>query len=154
MTRARPGHAALRQRSRLRMVIAAVAVAAVLISGALLARMWVYQQYYVGVYDGRVAIFQGVRGTVPVLGIALNELAQQTDVALDDLPESLRQQVEEGILVRDGLESAQATVERLRSQVIKVCPVPAPLGVPGAAPTPAPDPALTPTPPAQLGAPC
>ena len=165
MTRARPGHAAVRQRSRLRMVIAAVAVAAVLVSGALLARMWVYQQYYVGVYDGRVAIFQGVRGTVPVLGIALNELAQQTDVALDDLPESLRQQVEEGILVRDGLESAQATVERLRSQVVKVCPVPTPtpLGVPGAQPaqpTPAPDPALpppptpTPTPFAQPGAPC
>ena len=47
-----------------------------------------------------------------MLGISLNELAQQADVALADLPESLRQQVEEGILVRDGLESAQATVER------------------------------------------
>jgi protein phosphatase len=119
--------------------------------------MWVYQQYYVGVHDGRVAIFQGVRGTVPVLGIALNEVAQPTDVALNDLPESLRQQVEDGILVRDGLESAQATVERLRSQVIKVCPVtPPPLGVPGAQPTPAPDPAVAPapTPAAQPGAPC
>ena len=75
----------------LRLALGVVAVLAVLAGGGVLARMWVLQQYYVGANDEHVAIFQGVRGSV--LGLPLQHLVEQTDIALTDLPEATRNTV-------------------------------------------------------------
>jgi PPM family protein phosphatase len=121
-----------RRRLRPRLVLAVVAVLAVLGGGAVLAQMWVMQQYYVGADAEQVAIFQGVRGEV--LGFSLYSVAERTDIALDDLPETERSQVRDGIITDDGLGGARGLVERLRDRMLEPCPPPQPPQPPPAAP--------------------
>ena len=107
----------------LRLALGVVAVLAVLVGGGVLARMWVLQQYYVGTSQEHVAIFQGVRGSV--LGLPLQHLVEETDIALTDLPEATRNTVEDGILVTEGgLTGAQAKVALLRGGMLAPCPTP------------------------------
>ncbi|MBC8090353.1 MAG: hypothetical protein H7Y15_00050 [Pseudonocardia sp.] len=103
---------------------AAVAVLVVLVGAALLARVWVLQQYYVGAEAEQVTIFQGVRGEV--LGVPLHLVAQTTDIALSDLPESDRTQVRNGIDAGDGRDGAEGVVQRLRNKMLEPCPVESP----------------------------
>ncbi|GAA5144236.1 protein phosphatase 2C domain-containing protein [Pseudonocardia eucalypti] len=101
-----------------------------LVGGAVLARLWVMQQYYVGADDDRLVIFQGVRGSV--LGLKLQRVAEGscpqrqagcTELRLSDLNESARSAVQEGIISGEGIDGARATVRRLRSdEVLPVCP--------------------------------
>jgi protein phosphatase len=86
-----------------------------------LARLWVMQQYYVGAEDNQVAIFQGVRGDV--LGLPLHQLAEPTDLTLDELTESDRNAVSDGIIAADGLDGARQLVTRLRDRMLRPCPV-------------------------------
>jgi PPM family protein phosphatase len=148
-----------RRRGRLRVVLAVVAVLAVLAGGGLLARMWVMAQYYVSADGEQVAIFQGVGGEV--LGVALQSVAERTDVALTDLPETERSQVRDGITTDNGLAGARGVVDRLRARMLEPCPPPQPpqppppvvdpaVPVPGIPPvdttplpTPAPEPGTT-----------
>ena len=148
-----------RRRGRLRVVLAVVAVLAVLAGGGLLARMWVMAQYYVSADGEQVAIFQGVGGEV--LGVALQSVAERTDVALTDLPETERSQVRDGITTDNGLAGAHGVVDRLRARMLEPCPPPQPpqppppvvdpgVPVPGIPPvdttplpTPAPEPGTT-----------
>jgi serine/threonine protein phosphatase PrpC len=148
-----------RRRGRLRVVLAVVAVLAVLAGGGLLARMWVMAQYYVSADGEQVAIFQGVRGEV--LGVPLQSVAEHTDIALTDLPETERSQVRDGIPTDDGLAGAHGVVERLRARMLEPCPPPQPVqplppvidpgvplpGIPPVdttpLPTPAPEPGTT-----------
>jgi len=127
----RPAVAAARARppARLRLTLAVAAVLAVLVGGAVLTQTWVSEQYFVAAHEQRVAIYQGVQGDVPVLG-PLNEVAEQTDISLDHLPESARSQVSSGILTPGGLPAAKATVGRLRNQVLPECPPPLPTPAP------------------------
>jgi hypothetical protein len=120
-----PAVAPARRRVRLRQVFAVVAVVAVLAAGGLLARMWVMQQYYVGADAEQVVIFQGVRGDV--LGVPLYSVAERTDIALDDLPETERSQVRDGIITDDGLGGARGLVDRLRDRMLEPCPPPQPV---------------------------
>ncbi|OZM82386.1 PP2C family serine/threonine-protein phosphatase [Pseudonocardia sp. MH-G8] len=113
-----------RRRGRLRVVLAVVAVLAVLAGGGLLARMWVMAQYYVSADGEQVAIFQGVGGEV--LGVALQSVAERTDVALTDLPETERSQVRDGITTDNGLAGARGVVDRLRARMLEPCPPPQP----------------------------
>jgi PPM family protein phosphatase len=119
-----PAAPAARRRGRLRLVLAVVAVLAVLVAGGLLGRMLVMQQYYVGADAGQVVIFQGVHGDV--LGLPLHSVAERTDIALDDLPETVRSQVRDGIPTENGLVGARGVVERLRGQMLEPCPPPLP----------------------------
>ncbi|WP_433557439.1 PP2C family protein-serine/threonine phosphatase [Pseudonocardia xinjiangensis] len=125
------------RRSRAKLVVGVVTVLAVLVGGAVLARMWVLQQYYVGVDAQLVSIFQGVRGEV--LGIPLHKVAERTDIALDDLPETERSSVRAGINTEQGLAGARVLVERLRDRMLEPCPPPAP--PPSPTPPPPPPPA-------------
>ena len=132
----------------LRLALGVVAVLAVLVGGGVLARMWVLQQYYVGTSQEHVAIFQGVRGSV--LGLPLQNLVEETDIALTDLPEATRNTVEDGILVTEGgLAGAQAKVALLRGGMLAPCPTPGLVDPSAALLPPAPDPQLAPTDPAQ-----
>jgi len=130
----------------LRLALGVVAVLAVLVGGGVLARMWELQQYYVGTSQEHVAIFQGVRGSV--LGLPLQHLVEETDIALTDLPEATRNTVEDGILVTEGgLTGAQAKVALLRGGMLAPCPTPGPVD-PSAALVPPAEPQLAPTDPA------
>jgi protein phosphatase len=136
----------------LRLTLGVVAVLAVLAGGAVLARMWVLQQYYVGANDDHVAIFQGVRGSV--VGLPLQHLVEQTDIALTDLPEATRNTVRDGILVTEGgLAGAQGKVALLRGSMLAPCPVSG-LEAPSAALIPpTPEPQLAPSDPAAVPVP-
>jgi serine/threonine protein phosphatase PrpC len=111
---------AAQDRSRLRLVLAVVAVLAVLVAGGVLARMWVLQQYYVGADAGQVVIYQGVRGEI--LGLPLHQVAERSEIGLDDLPETERSQVRDGIIAADGVAGARGLVERLRNRMLAPCP--------------------------------
>ena len=56
--------AASSQRSRMRVALLALVALVVLVVGAVLARAWVMQQYFVGADGDQVVIFQGVQGSV------------------------------------------------------------------------------------------
>jgi len=88
--------------------------------GTVLARAWVMQQYYVGADDDQVVIFKGVRGSV--LGLTLHEVAERPGFPLEDLPEPSRNQVREGIIANDGLQSARVLIDRLRERRMAPCP--------------------------------
>jgi serine/threonine protein phosphatase PrpC len=113
-----------KRRSRARIWLGVAAVLVVLVAGAVLARMWVLEQYYVGADAEQVVIFQGVRGDA--LGLSLHQVAERSDIALDDLPETERSQVRGGIITYDGLEGARGVVDRLRSRMLAPCPPPTP----------------------------
>ena len=106
------------------------------------------QQYYVGVDADQVTIFQGVRGEV--LGVPLHNVVEHTDITLDQLTESDRNMVSDGIIAAEGLGDANLLVDRLRGRMLAPCPVisatTAPTAAPTAAPAPAPAPAPTPAP--------
>jgi protein phosphatase len=137
-----PAPAPPRRGLRLRLALLAAAALVVLVGGGALARLWVLQQYFVGVESDQVAIFQGVRGDV--LGIPLHQVAEETDVALQDLPESERSLIRDGITSNDGIEGARSVVERLRNRMLPPCP---PV-LPGA--TQVPPPVATTVPPPEL----
>lgn len=103
----------------LRVVVAVVAVVVVLAAAGGLARLWVLQNYYVGADGTQVTIFQGVRGAV--LGLPLHEVAEHTDITVDDLTASDRNAVDDGILATDGLDGAHGIVQRLRDRELKPC---------------------------------
>jgi protein phosphatase len=133
----------------LRLTLGVIAVFAVLAGGGVLARMWVLQQYYVGANDDHVAIFQGVRGSV--VGLPLQHLVEQTDIALTDLPEATRNTVRDGILVTEGgLAGAQGKVARLRGNMLAPCPVPGLVAPSAALIPPTPEPQLVPSDPAAV----
>ncbi|GAA1249654.1 protein phosphatase 2C domain-containing protein [Pseudonocardia aurantiaca] len=116
---------AAKRRSKARILLAVAVVLVVLVGGALLARMWVLQQYYVGADAAeQVVIFQGVRGEV--LGLQLHQVAERSDIALSDLPETERSQVRDGIIATEGLEGARGVVELLRGRMLAPCPAPTP----------------------------
>ncbi len=136
-----PPAAATRGRPGLKIAAVVLGVLIVLGAAGALARLWVMQQYYVGANDSQVAIFQGVRGNV--LGLPLHQLAETTDLTLDELTESDRNAVGDGIIAADGLEGARRLVSRLRDRMLKPCPVisatttPAAPKPPAAVPNPA-----------------
>lgn len=130
-----PAAAAPRKRNTLRVIAAIGAVVLVLAAAGGLARLWVMQQYYVGVDDNQVTIFQGVRGAV--LGVPLHEVVEHTDINLDELTESDRNMVSDGIIATEGLDDAHQLVDRLRGRMLPLCPVISATSAP-AAPTPAP----------------
>lgn len=87
-------------------------VVAALLSGGWLAAQWALaNSWYVGVDDtGNVAVYQGVPDEVA--GFELGRVHETSDIAIDELPEFKREDVETGIKA-DSLAEAQDTVAAL-----------------------------------------
>jgi protein phosphatase len=91
--------------------------AVVLGAGGFAAYLWSQQQYYVGAYGERVAIYRGVQADLP--GLNLHSVYQSQDLRLSELPSFRRSQVVEG-LTAGSFASAQRIVVNLRT-FARVC---------------------------------
>ncbi|EME15578.1 PP2C family serine/threonine-protein phosphatase [Rhodococcus triatomae] len=160
-----------KKRRRLRWILVALGLIAVIAVGLVIGRVLVRNNYYVGADDGRVAVMRGVPGSV--LGYSLQEAnlvgcvtdtgkltlvpageTSCTVLTVDALQPSAREQVRAG-LPSGSLEDAKGQMQRLvDGDLLPVCvseetttpatPTPAP--TPAAPPAPAPEPAPAPAP--------
>ena len=103
---------------------------------------WTQTRYYVGSYDNRVAVFNGVSQTIGP--IHLSHVTDISDIPVDSLSEYHRTRVEDTLPARD-LEHADQIVQDLRDTAKAVLCPPADPGS-GTAPTPAPTGTATPSP--------
>jgi protein phosphatase len=100
-------------------LLAWLAVAVVVLgAAAFLARMSIKGSWYVGVDRGRVAVFNGIPGSLA--GFDLGELSSRTDLRSDVLPELYQGRLEEGIKANSRTD-ARAIVADLE----KLAPPPA-----------------------------
>ena len=117
--------------------IAVVAGLTALVLGGTAAAAWAYvrSQYYVGVDDDRVAIFQGVEGSVA--GVDLATVEEREDLTVDALPAFQADRVRKGIPA-DDRPHAERIVGALQRQA-RACasplPTASPTVVPSALPT-------------------
>ncbi|MFC5062814.1 PP2C family protein-serine/threonine phosphatase [Actinomycetospora atypica] len=131
------GHGRSRpRRRRLAVVLAVVGILVLAGLGLLVTRLWISQQYYVGVAGDQVVIYQGVRGDV--LGVTLQDVSEQTGLRVEDLTQVGRTSVQSDSLPTTDLDAAHRTVERLRTdELLPECrpvlpPAPAVPPAPGA----------------------
>ncbi|PFG21124.1 PP2C family protein-serine/threonine phosphatase [Serinibacter salmoneus] len=105
---------ARRRRRWWQAIIAAVLLVALVVAG-FLGYSWTQTQYFVGESQGSVAIYRGIPQEVgPMI---LNEVLEETDIRLEDLPSFARTRLQDGITSGDAtLAEARAVVESLREQ--------------------------------------
>ena len=86
-------------RFRMRLVLAAIAamVLAGLAGGTASAYGWSQKQYYLGQENGRVTIYQGV--PTKAFAVSLSHPVRSTDIEVNNLPQSWRDQLDAGITV-------------------------------------------------------
>ncbi|MET3904024.1 PP2C family serine/threonine-protein phosphatase [Paenarthrobacter sp. 4246] len=101
-------------RRRIRWLMPAVAAVVVVgvVVGLWLGYAWTQTRYYVGEYDQRVAIFNGISQRLGP--IQLSRLEAVTDIRVDSLPEYGQQSVRQTVPAGD-LDDAQAIVENLKN---------------------------------------
>jgi protein phosphatase len=88
-----------------------LATVAVCLAGVL---FFIRNEWYLGVSDGNVAVYQGVNADL--LGLPLYDLVSTSAVATSDLPTSVQDQLEAGIRVQNQ-ESAQQTLDSYSQQI-------------------------------------
>jgi len=102
-----------RRRARRRRVVWLVVVAAAVLAiaaGLFAAYQWTQSHYFVGVDDGKVAIFQGVQQNIGPIG--LSSIYQTTTIEVSSLP-SFQQESVEATINADNLRDAIDIVNRL-----------------------------------------
>lgn len=135
-----------RRRGRIRRAIVGLIIVIVVVGGAWAGYAYTQKQYYVGPYQGRIAVFQGISQDLGPLH--LSNLHDKKNIGIKDLPVFAQQRVRETIPASN-LDGAKEIVENLRQEA-KANPVtiprPSPLPVrpgvtkptPSASPTSAP----------------
>jgi serine/threonine protein phosphatase PrpC len=110
-----PRHAASSSRNKNRgAAIGIVVVAVLVVAGFWLVQSLLDNSYFVGVNDaGEVTIYRG--RPEEIAGFSLRREEHTTDLALADLPEFMRDDVQEGIKV-ESLEDAEQRVANLRDR--------------------------------------
>ena len=138
-----------RRTTVLRALGASLLAVVVLVAGGYAAYAWTQSQFYVGVNDGRVAVFKGVDQALGPIDLSSAETTSGIDV--DDLPDFYRGQLGRGITMSTRSD-ASALVRNLEVQA-QACRYAKTQGqacttVPStwATPTPSPTPTPTPTP--------
>ncbi|WP_297317120.1 protein phosphatase 2C domain-containing protein [uncultured Bifidobacterium sp.] len=86
-------------RRRLRLILASIValVLVALVGGTAAAYYWSQQQYYLGQENDRVTIYQGV--PTKAFAVPLSHPVKSTDIKMSSLPQSWRDQLDEGITV-------------------------------------------------------
>ena len=121
------------------LVVAALLLASVVWIGY----AWTQTRYYVGSYENRVTIYNGVSQTVGP--IRLSHIAEVSDIPVDSLSEYHRTRVEDTLPARD-LVHAEQIVEELRATARAVLCPPGSTETPSAPATAAPAPGASPQP--------
>ncbi|KGM13753.1 PP2C family protein-serine/threonine phosphatase [Cellulomonas bogoriensis] len=80
---------------RILMVLLTLLVLGGVATGGYLGYQWTQEQYYVGVADERIAIYQGIPQSVG--GLELSEVLETTDTPVTDLPGYLQDRVRQNI---------------------------------------------------------
>ncbi len=103
------------QRVRRRNVTIGVVLGLVLV---LAAAIWAYAgvtgSYYLGTYQGNVAVWRGIPGKP--LGFKLHWLESETSIKLSDLPEDTQNRLKAGI-PQTSVDDAQDTISKYRHQI-------------------------------------
>ena len=73
---------------------------------------WTQTQYYIGVHDGVVAVYQGIPGSVGP--IELSTLVEDTDIPVESLEPYARERIEATIRVND-VEEAREVITGLQA---------------------------------------
>ncbi len=89
-------------------------ILAVLAAVVIVAILFVRSQWYLGENGDTVGIYHGVNAEV--CGLSLSELVGTSSVQVDDLPEAIQSQLEEGIRV-DSEDAAYETINSYREQI-------------------------------------
>ncbi|WP_165171334.1 Stp1/IreP family PP2C-type Ser/Thr phosphatase, partial [Adlercreutzia sp. ZJ242] len=92
-----------------------VLLAAILGGAAYAFNFWTSNAAYLAEQDGKVAIYQGVPGTI--LGMSFSELVEVTDVPVDELQPGAANRIKDEGLRADSLEDAQELVESYRADI-------------------------------------
>lgn len=122
-----------KRRSRIRLIALGVVVA-LLVSAWVAGYGWTQRQYYVGVADGKVAIYQGIPQTLGPL--ALSSVYQRSDLRVAELPGFMQARLDNAIQT-NGLRDAQTRVSAIAADLRSPAPPsPAPTATPPAAATP------------------
>ncbi|MCW2666570.1 MAG: protein serine/threonine phosphatase, partial [Frankiales bacterium] len=122
--------------SRRRAVLVGLVLLALLAVGAGTGWTYLRSQYYVGVDDGRVAVFRGVTGSL--LGLHLSDVEERTGMTVDSLSEIDGARVRKGIVAADRSDADRIVARLDEGASSQVQPTPAP--VPSASPFPVPAP--------------
>ena len=103
------------QRVRRRNITIAAILALVFV---LAAGIWAYTgvtgSYYLGTYQGNVAVWRGLPGKP--LGLKLHWLESETSIKLSDLPEDTQNRLKAGI-PQTSVDDAQDTISKYRHQI-------------------------------------
>jgi PPM family protein phosphatase len=97
---------------------------------------WTQTQFFVGVANDRVAVYQGINASFGP--IHLYRLASTSSIAVNDLEQVARDKVNDGTLTASNETAANDIVDRLQQDnLLPPCPVP------GSTPSPSPTPKAT-----------
>ena len=102
-----------RRHGRLATILSIIVAAALTAGAAAGAYAWSQTRYYLGDGDGVIAIYQGVN--TDLFGFKLSHEVEQTDIAVDSLPQSWQEQLAQGIAV-DSLDEARTHAEYIRDE--------------------------------------
>lgn len=133
-----------RRRSWVRGVLTTFVILAVLAGGLFGGYRWTQAQYYLGIDDGHVAIYQGIPQSVGP--VSLSHVVERTDTATDQLPPYIVDRLSSGIM-----SSSRADAERRYEElIVDLVPTPTPTPTDTVQPdpddTPGPDDTEQPTP--------
>ncbi|MEZ5117398.1 MAG: protein phosphatase 2C domain-containing protein [Candidatus Nanopelagicales bacterium] len=122
-------------------VLGTVGVLAALVWAA---TSWLWAQYYVGDHDGRIAIYNGVPGTL--IAVPLQRVEEESLTLVSALPTFDQELVMRGITASD-FDDAVRIKDELERRAVACTLLPTPAGCPGYDPTvPQPTPLPTPEP--------
>lgn len=107
---------AKRKRNRFAVIISIILAIAVLAGIGTGTYLWSQTRYYVGNSNGKVAIYQGV--PTNLFGLELSHEVSTTSIAISNLPQTWRDQLNQGIAV-GSLNEAQSHVGIIRSEMNK-----------------------------------
>ncbi len=103
------------RRTKITAVIIIVALVAIFGGAAYAFNYWITNSAYLGEQDGKIVIYQGVPGEV--LGMNFSNLAETTDVNIDDLQPGVANRIKNKEIRADSLQAAEELVNSYRAEI-------------------------------------